>query len=276
MDEVQKRALRILLGDRPIAYHPIFAKAMGCVAGGVWLSQIAYWDSVKLFECEKKGVEYDGWFYKTNAEIIGETCLSDRENREAKKRAQELAVVVAEKRGAPPTTWYRLDVDKLEELLNGTPLPIQAVRRRTIQTVQSHAQILPQSTQESTQESTLSGAKDAPQPLPEGVKVFREVRRSFPTKETYAMIEEAVGSLPENLNFWKQVLVQYAALGWNPRNVAGALEFYKRRELPKAKGGRETTGEQLRRLFGGNDGDRTVDCSDDANVIDLIPVGATD
>src|SRR3990170_2882449 len=41
--EVSKRILRIVLGDRAIAYHPCFAKVMGGVAGGVWLSQIMYW-----------------------------------------------------------------------------------------------------------------------------------------------------------------------------------------------------------------------------------------
>ena len=157
--EMSKRLLRIVLGDRPIAYHPIFARAMKSAAGGIWLSQILYWDSVKAGDAEEKGIEYDGWFFKTNAELMGETCISVREGREAKKRAQELGVVKTEKRGSPPTTWYFVDLDVLETVLSGTTVPIQAVRHRTIQAVRPHAQIIPQSTTESTTESTFSAPK---------------------------------------------------------------------------------------------------------------------
>ncbi|MFH0938204.1 MAG: hypothetical protein V1899_02850 [Planctomycetota bacterium] len=44
---MNRRVLRIILGDRPIAYHPYLARVMKSVAGGVWLSQILYWDSVQ-------------------------------------------------------------------------------------------------------------------------------------------------------------------------------------------------------------------------------------
>lgn len=82
------------------------------------------------------------------------------------------------------------------------------------------------------QENENSGAKCAPVPTPLAVCAFREIRRSYPPKETWGLIDKAVGSLQENLSFWKEVLIGWAAMGWNPRNVNGALEFYGKHEIP--------------------------------------------
>jgi len=70
--------------------------------------------------------------------------------------------------------------------------------------------------------------------VPPAVKVFREVRRSYPPRETYALIHETVGEQPDALELWRQVLIGYSAMGWNPRNILGALDFFKRGEVPSA------------------------------------------
>lgn len=67
------------------------------------------------------------------------------------------------------------------------------------------------------------------------IAVFREVRRSYPSKELYAMIISAVGDTPDKLDLWRRILIGYTAMGWNPRNVAGALEYFGRGEVPTPK-----------------------------------------
>lgn len=92
---------------RPVAFYPVYAKIMGSVSGGVFLSQLMYWYSAM------DGDE----FYKTDEEILKETCLSIRELREGKKRLKTLDFVKITLRGAPPKTHYNIDFDKLASVI---------------------------------------------------------------------------------------------------------------------------------------------------------------
>ena len=40
---MKKSALIELLGDRPVAYHPMLAKRLGSVKAALFLSQLLYW-----------------------------------------------------------------------------------------------------------------------------------------------------------------------------------------------------------------------------------------
>lgn len=60
------------------------------------------------------------------------------------------------------------------------------------------------------------------------IQVFRDVRSSYPCKESYQPIIDAVGDSPDSLEQWRKVLVWYAMKGWNPRNVDGALDVFKK------------------------------------------------
>lgn len=160
---MNKRILRIVLGDRTIAYHPYLARVMGSVAGGVWLSQILYWDSVKA-----SGDDYaddaENWFYKTDAEIIGETGLTKRETVDAKNKARSIGIVKTELRGMPAKTHYCVDVDSLENQIRATSLHNAGQQVDTMpvnKLVQNHAQNLPQITTEITTEITTTGTGTA-------------------------------------------------------------------------------------------------------------------
>ena len=167
MTDMIKRTLRIVLGDRPVAYHPYLARVMGSVSGGVWLSQILYWDSVKRGIVESEGKEYDGWFFKTDSEIIGETCLSQREARAVKSHAEGIGLVDRELHGMPAKTYYWVNFEWLEELIEiTTPVCTMASSKF----VQSHAQTSPQSTPEITNKSTpeiMIGASKPAAPTPD-------------------------------------------------------------------------------------------------------------
>jgi len=72
---------------------------------------------------------------------------------------------------------------------------------------------------------------------PPAVEAYREAAGSYPLKATWSIIAETING--GDLEVWSQVVLGWIANGWNPRNVNGMLDFYRRGEIPKA-GGRNT------------------------------------
>ncbi len=79
------------------------------------------------------------------------------------------------------------------------------------------------------------GGREKHTPPPPAVRVFREVRRKYPVGELWTEIDQTVGSSPDDLEFWNQVLVRWAGCGYNPMAVDGPLDYFRRRELPGGK-----------------------------------------
>jgi len=94
------------LHQRPIAVYPIYIDLTGSIAGGLLLSQLLYW-------LEK--VDREIW--KTDAEIMAETRLTQTEFKNAKKAIAALPFMSVAKKGTPPTTRYNVDWDKMNECL---------------------------------------------------------------------------------------------------------------------------------------------------------------
>jgi hypothetical protein len=69
--------------------------------------------------------------------------------------------------------------------------------------------------------------------IPPAVQVYREVRRRFPAQELWDGIAKAVGAEEQSLVFWRKVLQTWVARGYNPMNVEGPLEWFKKREIPQ-------------------------------------------
>ena len=72
--------------------------------------------------------------------------------------------------------------------------------------------------------------------IPLAVQVYRQVRRRYPAQELWETIAQTVGTDQANLDFWRDALKAWVARGYNPLNVAGPIEWFKRREIPKTKG----------------------------------------
>jgi hypothetical protein len=68
---------------------------------------------------------------------------------------------------------------------------------------------------------------------PAAVEVYRSVQNRYPPREMYDEIDTAVGDSEENLARWRQVIIDYRAVGWNPANVVNQLEFFKRGQSPR-------------------------------------------
>ncbi|OAT26701.1 replication protein O [Buttiauxella ferragutiae ATCC 51602] len=102
----------IKLLDRPVAYQPAFAQlSAGKVRLGptaaVLLSQFVYWHN------RMDG----GWMYKTRTDIKKETGLSRDEQETARKRLIAIGVLEEDLRGVPATLHYKINSERLEELL---------------------------------------------------------------------------------------------------------------------------------------------------------------
>jgi len=70
------------------------------------------------------------------------------------------------------------------------------------------------------------------------VQVYREVRRRFPAQELWDSIAKEVGADEPSLAFWRKVLKIWVARGYNPMNVEGPLEWFKKREIPQNGSGK--------------------------------------
>ena len=85
-------------------------------------------------------------------------------------------------------------------------------------------------------ESQKSGGdkeRTAKREIPPAVRVYREVHHRYPAKGAWAKIAQTVGTEESDLAFWREILSAWASRGYNPLNVAGPLEWFERREVPK-------------------------------------------
>lgn len=109
---ITKEAILLLLGDRPVAYHPMLAKKLGGVESAVFASQLLYWTG--------KGKLPGGWIFKTQAEFEEETGLTRRNQETARRKLKEIGALEEDLRGVPATMHYRLNLDIMAEILSDT------------------------------------------------------------------------------------------------------------------------------------------------------------
>jgi hypothetical protein len=64
---------------------------------------------------------------------------------------------------------------------------------------------------------------------PEAVEAYRRATQRYPNKATWSVISETVG---EDVARWEKTVGAYVLMGWNPANVSGMLEYFKRGEIP--------------------------------------------
>lgn len=97
------------LVDRPIAFQRSFVRLGVGITGALLLSQIVYWQN-----------RMEGqWFYKTQAELEEETGLTRYEQEGARKKLVTCGVLEEAKRGIPAKLYFRVNQERLEELVVG-------------------------------------------------------------------------------------------------------------------------------------------------------------
>jgi hypothetical protein len=116
-----EQAIKALLTDRPIAYHPILARAVGSVTAGVLLAQLLYWTPRSLDPLKR--------VWKTQDEIFEETALTRSEQETARRILKTIGVVEEKRAGVPARMYFRVDMDRLTEIVGDLP-DDQGKRRR--------------------------------------------------------------------------------------------------------------------------------------------------
>jgi hypothetical protein len=171
--------------DGPIAFHSVLAKISGSVTAGLMLSQALYWSKVLA----RTNPNADGWFYKTQAEWAEETCMSRWEQDGAKKLLRKLPFWEDDRRGAPPKSYYRVDLEKLlEAIADHVEKPHSRLRenlgpdveKASIQNVEKSSSLKgTETTPETTQRENLSAARSTE--LLDGI-LFSTWWESYPRK----------------------------------------------------------------------------------------------
>ena len=154
-----KEVFFALLGDRPVAYHPMIAHVLGSVKEALFVSQLLYWHD--------KGKLPDGWIWKTREEWTEETGLSRREIEGARKRLVAKGVLEEKLKGIPATLHYRLNLDRLYELTEEwTACKLDCTKRANliapnVQTkIAPNVQTISESTTETSPEITAAAAPE--------------------------------------------------------------------------------------------------------------------
>lgn len=95
------------LVDRPIAFQRSFVRLGAGITGALLLSQIVYWQN-----------RMEGqWFYKTQLDLEEETGLTRYEQEGARKKLVSCGVLEESKRGIPAKLYFRVNAERLEEIL---------------------------------------------------------------------------------------------------------------------------------------------------------------
>lgn len=150
------------LNERPIAYYPLYRRLTGSTTAGILLSQLMYWFSKK----DK--------IYKTDAEIMQETLLTDNELKTAKKKIKAVSFVSVTREGVPAKTYYAIDWKAYEKTVRD--IAEQLAQTRLVESTKLDGSNPPnkkgrndQTITETTAETTTdSDVADAPASSPDG------------------------------------------------------------------------------------------------------------
>jgi hypothetical protein len=221
---------------RPVSFHPVLAKISGSVTAGLMLSQAVYWARV----LERTKPEADGWFYKTQAEWTEEICLSRWEQDGARRSLRKLPFWEEKKRGAPPKSYFRLDLEKLADVIaSNVEKPHSRLRenltpecaKTSVQNAENRQPIKgTETTTETTQRECVSATRSA--------ELFEETLfstwwESYPRKLDKLGCQRIWAELPildraaafESVEAWKK------ATQWqDPKFIPHPATFLKRRQ----------------------------------------------
>ena len=106
---------RLLIGllsqRKVISFRREFATIAGSADGGLYLSQLAYWQEI-VWESGKET------FYKTAEEIFDETMIRKDRQRTLRKKLEEQGVITTTLKGIPPKMWFQVNAEVIAKLLN--------------------------------------------------------------------------------------------------------------------------------------------------------------
>lgn len=213
-----------------------------------------------------------GSIWPAVATIAWKTGYTDRQVIRLTKRLREMGILVPEGLSAKRTNVYRIDLDALP--IRDRPVRKQARRVEgdkmspttdggegdipaimdDISTLEGDIAVsddpsldpsldpscaaMPLAPKEKPKAQPAKGnGKAAFAIMPVAVAQFRAVTRRTPRHELWDDIARTVGDKAADLDFWTRVITRWNGCGWNPMNVDGMLECFRKRQLPSTAPG---------------------------------------
>lgn len=87
--------------------------------------------------------------------------------------------------------------------------------------------------QQNKQKPPKSAAKP---PTPPQIEAYRRAAHRYPNKSLYSLICQHVKDDSTSLDLFEKIITGWIAMGWNPANINGILEFVDRGEVPHRNG----------------------------------------
>ncbi len=138
--------------ERPIAFYPQLAKALGGIEEAIFIQQLYYWSD--------KGARKDGYIYKTKKEWQEETTLTPKQQDRLVKKLKSKKIIETKLEGVPATLHYKLDSQLLQKVITGYDERYQPIT-------------------ETTTETTLDITKVISAEINEVVNSFKEINPSY-------------------------------------------------------------------------------------------------
>ncbi|MGP0842574.1 MULTISPECIES: replication protein [Serratia] len=190
--------------DRPVAFQRSFVRLGAGVTGALLLSQLVYWAN--------RTNDEDGWVYKTQEDWESETGLTRYEQEGARKKLRSLGLLIELKRGLPAQLFYKVNVDKLNQLLaeacKDAEFPQTSVRKTSKPAAGKPANIHTEITTETTTEITDGGSAGADHPeQPQADRMdYQKILEAYhATLPEMATVQILTDTRKRTLrNFWKK------------------------------------------------------------------------
>jgi hypothetical protein len=106
-----RQKVKDMLPNRVVAHSPDLARIVGGATIGLFLSQLLF--------LSDKGVNPEGWVYKSEAEMGKETGLTKREQQTARRKLHSLGVIAIMRGGWKNTYHFKVIWEKLYQVIAG-------------------------------------------------------------------------------------------------------------------------------------------------------------
>ena len=99
----------ILHLEKPIAFYPQLAKALGGIEEAIFIQQLYYWSD--------KSKNKEGWIYKSKKEWEDETTLTKYQQDRIVKKLKNKKIIEVKLKGVPATLHYKLNIQMLQKAI---------------------------------------------------------------------------------------------------------------------------------------------------------------
>lgn len=110
--------LQSIVGSKSVSFHPDFARALGSVPAGLFLSQGFFWQ-FNAQHIERITIEGKQYFSRTISEWETETALSEEQQKSARAILIKAGILTEKKAGLPARLYYSFDFDSLVAVIYG-------------------------------------------------------------------------------------------------------------------------------------------------------------